>query len=140
VDCGAVMRQLAQVAGLFNGFAVPPAALDDFHALGLACTFADDLRDWHSDSETGTENILVTILARYPNESRRLERARESGLRMNEKRWHRLCPEAFTEFANLYEKYYARIRSNTLRVAADLMMETGRIGYLPKSGRTAARV
>jgi hypothetical protein len=116
------------------------AALEDFYALGLACKFADDLRDWHDDRETGAGNILLAILARYPDESQRLAHARESGLRMNEKLWNRLCPVTFTEFANLYGKYYARIRSNSLRVAADLMMETGRLGYLPKSsGRTAAR-
>ncbi|MFK4225966.1 class 1 isoprenoid biosynthesis enzyme [Streptomyces sp. NPDC019890] len=141
VDCGAVMRQLAQVAGLFHGFTAPQAALDDFYALGLACKFADDLRDWRRDSDTGNGNILLTILARYPKESRRLGRARESGLQMNEKRWNRLCPEAFDEFANLYGGYYSRIRSDTLRFAADLMMETGRIGHLPQSGgQSAARV
>jgi hypothetical protein len=141
VDSGAVLRQLAEAAGLFNGYVAPQAALDDFTALGLACRFADDLRDWRRDSETGNANILLTILARFPNEGWRLARARESGLRMTERRWHRLCPEAFAEFANLYGTHYPRIRSQTLRVAADLMMETGRAGQVPRrDGRTAARV
>jgi hypothetical protein len=140
VDSGAVMRQLAQVIGLFQGDAAPQEALDDFYALGMACRFADDLRDWRHDSRTGAGNLLLAVLARHPHEERRLARAKELRLRMNEKRWHQLCAETFEEFAELYRTHYSRIRSHTLRVAADLMMETGRLGWLPKNGGpTAAR-
>ncbi|MER5469893.1 class 1 isoprenoid biosynthesis enzyme [Streptomyces sp. NPDC002935] len=140
VDCGAVMRQLAEITGLFQGAAAPETALDDFYALGLACRFADDLRDWRHDSEKGTGNILLSILARYPKESLQLTRAQLSGTRMNEKSWHRLCPEGFAEFTHLYEEHYARIRTKNLRIAADLMMETGRNGHHAKTdGLTAAR-
>jgi hypothetical protein len=140
VDCGAVMRQLAEIMGLFQGVAAPEAALDDFYALGMACRFADDLRDWQCDSEAGTGNVLLSVLARYPNEARQLAYAQKSGTRMNEKRWCQLCPEGFAEFGRLYEEQYTRIRSKTLRIAADLMMEPGRIGYRAKNDRlTAAR-
>lgn len=140
VDCGVVMRQLAEIIGLFQGAAAPKAALDDFYALGLACRFADDLRDWPHDTETGTGNVLLSVLARYPNEARRLSHARKSGTRMNEKQWCRMCPEGFAAFTRLYEQHYTRIRSKTLRIAADLMMETGRSGHRAKAdGPTAAR-
>ncbi|MFD5074260.1 class 1 isoprenoid biosynthesis enzyme [Streptomyces sp. NPDC058371] len=140
VDCGAVMRQMAQVAALYQGFAAPQAALDDFYALGLACRFADDLRDWHCDRETGAGNVLLSILTQHPEEERRLTDAHRSGTRMNEKQWHRLCSAGFGEFTDLYSEHYARIRAKSLRIAADLMMETGRIGHVPKTGqRTAAR-
>lgn len=140
VDCGAVMRQLAEIMSLFQGTAPPEAALDDFYALGLACRFADDLRDWHQDNETGAGNILLSIVARYPNEARQLTHAQESRTRMNEKRWRHMCPEGFAEFTHLYEKHYALIRSKTLRIAADLIMEPGRSGHRSKTDRlTAAR-
>ncbi|WP_161070019.1 class 1 isoprenoid biosynthesis enzyme [Streptomyces sp. HUCO-GS316] len=140
VDCGAVMRQLAEITGLFQGVDAPKAALDDFCALGLACRFADDLRDWQKDSETGAGNILLSTLARHPNEARRLTDAQKSRTRMNEKQWCRLCPTAFAEFTRLYEEHYAHIRSKTLRIAADLMMEPGRSGHRATAdGVTAAR-
>jgi hypothetical protein len=140
VDSGAVMRQLAQIIGLFQGDTAPQDALDDFYALGIACKFADDLRDWRRDSDTGASNLLLAILARHPYEEQRLALAQELRLRMDENRWDQLCTETFREFAALYTTHYSRIRSHTLRGAADLMMETGRMGWLPKSGPTAARL
>jgi hypothetical protein len=140
VDCGAMMRQLAVIIGLFQGVTVPEAALDDFYSLGLACRFADDLRDWQHDSETGAGNIVISILARYPNETRRLRHALAAGIQINEKRWNRLCPQGFAEFTCLYEEHYTLIRSKALRIAADLMMETGRSGHCAKTeGLSAAR-
>jgi len=140
VDSGVVLRQLAEVIGMFQGTAAPRAALADFANLGLACKFADDLRDWRHDLQCGTDNILLALLARNPDENRRLAGASRMGLRMNEHRWQRLCPRTFSEFADLYRSYHTRIRAAPLRTAADLMMETGRVGYLPKTdGQTAAR-
>lgn len=140
VDCGVVMRQLAEVIGLFQGRPAPQGALDDFHALGLACRFADDLRDWRHDHMTGGANILLSLVDRHPTESRRLARAREAGVRMSERQWSRCCPDAFSEFTRLYERHYAVIRANSLRIAADLMMEPGRAGHRARTdGPTAAR-
>lgn len=140
IDSGVVLRQLSQVIGLFQGGTAPQAALDEFTNLGLACKFADDLRDWRQDLEHGTGNLLLALLALHPDENRRLAAANRMGLRMNEHRWRRLCPRAFSEFADLYQSYYTRIRATPLRRAADLMMETGRVGYLPRTdGQTAAR-
>jgi hypothetical protein len=140
VDSGVVLRQLAEVIGMFQGTAAPRAALDDFTNLGLACKFADDLRDWRQDLEHGAENILLALLTRHPDENRRLAAADRRGLRMNEHRWQRLFPRTFSEFADRYRSYYTRIGATPLRWAADLMMETGRVGHLPKTGgQTAAR-
>jgi hypothetical protein len=140
VDSGAVVRQLAEVVGLFHGDAAPQKALDDFYALGMACKFADDLRDWRRDHQTGAGNLVLAILRTHPNEAGRLARAQTMGLRMTERRWNHLCPQTFGEFADRYAVHYSRIRSRTLRVAADLMMETGRVGGLPSNDEpTAAR-
>ncbi len=138
VDSGAVMRQLAEVIGLFQGDTAPQEALEDFYALGMACKFADDLRDWRRDGQTGAGNIILAILAGHPLEYQRFARGQVLRLRMNEKRWQQLCAETFREFVELYTMHYARIHSRTLRVAADLMMETGRTGWLPKRGAPSA--
>ena len=133
VDSGVVMRQLGQVIGLFRGDVAPPEVLADFHALGMACKLADDLRDWRHDRESGAGNVLLALLDAHPEENERVR------LRMTEKRWQRLCADTFGEFARLYTTYYRRIRSRSLRIAADLMTETGRLGLQPSSGPTAAR-
>jgi hypothetical protein len=141
LDSGAVLRQLAEVVALFEGFDLEPEVAAEFQTLGVACKFADDLRDWWPDEQTGTANIMSVCLRQWPEELHHAITTAKTGRRMHEARWLKGCPHAFTRFRNLYAEHYTCIHSTNLRIAADLMMETGRLGLTPdRSGSSAARL
>ena len=141
LDSGAILRRLAEVIAVFDGFALSPDALAQFQALGVVCKLADDLRDWWRDEQAGAGNVLSLCLRGTPAELDAAVTAATQGERMSEARWRALCPHAYGSFCELYAERYASIRCTPLRLAADVMTETGRLGVTPDAlGGSAARL
>jgi hypothetical protein len=121
-DSGKVLSTVYDVIRLFNGHPVHRPCAEEFHDLGMAGKFLDDMADYADDVKSRSPNLLDALAAEQPREFAMARSAIAVGEPITMQWWRYHCPTTFEQYMLWTFRYYDNVKTSTLRLPLDVFL------------------
>jgi len=121
-DSGEVLRTVHHLIRLFNDHPDDNACAEQFHNLGLAGKYLDDMADYTEDVTSGSPNLLDAHAAESPADLRAARSAVAAGERLTIGWWRERCPVTYLRYLDQTFAYYEQVTASRLRLPLDIYL------------------